>query len=177
MCDDVEEYCSYVAPSPVEIMLMLLFRWIQPNLSNKTLYIWGLRQKKAWNYTDLPAVNINSTLAGSNLIMHTWQESEWDGLISIYKEESMKKSSCSQYPCSMKLPISALDSLREKLSLPCNYLHGKGPYMHGKAFAVWLRTAKVARQCYWRQRLLCRVTRQCCTVKARFFAVYQTCFI
>jgi hypothetical protein len=36
-------------------------------------------------------------------------------------------------------------SLREKLSLPCNYLHGKGPYMHGKGFAVRCRTAKTAR--------------------------------
>jgi hypothetical protein len=56
--------------------------------------------------------------------------------------------------------------LREKQALSCNYLHGKEPYLHGKGFAVRPRTAKIARQCYRRQRLLCRVTRQRCTAKA-----------
>jgi hypothetical protein len=33
----------------------------------------------------------------------------------------------------------------EKLCLPCTNLHGKGPYMHSKGFAVRCHTAKVTR--------------------------------
>jgi hypothetical protein len=38
------------------------------------------------------------------------------------------------------------EALRENSTLPCNNLHGKEHHMHGKAFAVRHRTAKITRQ-------------------------------
>jgi hypothetical protein len=38
------------------------------------------------------------------------------------------------------------DALRENSTLPCDESHGKGTYMHGKAFAVRSRTVTTGRQ-------------------------------
>jgi hypothetical protein len=69
------------------------------------------------------------------------------------------------------LLFNTLTSLREKISLPCNYLHGKGPYMHGKDRTVKQSTAKASLPCaspMLHGKGLCRATPH---GKGCFFAV------
>jgi hypothetical protein len=51
-------------------------------------------------------------------------------------------------------------SPRENSMFPCDESHGKGAYLHGKAFAVRSRTVTTGRQRYRRQRILCRAHRR-----------------
>jgi hypothetical protein len=58
-------------------------------------------------------------------------------------------TNCSQDPDIFffeSFKMSWLNPLREKISLPCDTLHGKAAQMHGKGFAVRARTANYAPQ-------------------------------